>query len=199
MVSPSMVALTNEERVAAAESMFRIRAVESPPSVAGLRTVWHRGLKGAQLVSEIDDDGHVTRQELWLHDEVMVWVAGVFRTGAGSPDGKTPKPPESVRWDERPSRERLDRFAAALGKYQGSDRIIRHVRDVLGVTEKPPVVEVRQRRTPVARRDPALDEAQRREALRQANRRRTLGTMILAAGALLCALGVLLLWRSMGS
>jgi hypothetical protein len=183
-----MAERTHEERVAAVEAMFRVRSVESPPNPAGHRTVWHRGRRGAELVSELDAEGQVTWQELRLHDEVLVWVGGVFRTGAGAA--------AQTSWDEAPSKERLERIAKALTSYRGTDKLIGHVRDVLGVKDpvEPPAKRP-QRRAPVA----PVQEAQRREALRESARRRSLGTLGLIAGALVTALGLLMLWRSLGS
>ncbi|MCU0701344.1 MAG: hypothetical protein MUC96_32955 [Myxococcaceae bacterium] len=190
-----MVERTNEDRQAAIDALYRVRAVESPPADSGVRTVWHRGRRGAELVSDLDAEGRVTRQELWLHDEVVVWVAGVFRTGTG-PRPKDSPPEQSVTWDPAPAKERLERVAQALRTYRGTDRLIGHVRDVLGVSDSvPPPVERPTTETGAERR--ALEEARRREALREATRRRNLGTIGLVAGALVTLLGLLLLWRSL--
>ncbi|MDX2014479.1 MAG: hypothetical protein SFW67_30050 [Myxococcaceae bacterium] len=188
-----MVERTNEDRQAAIDALYRVRAVESPPADSGVRTVWHRGRRGAELVSDLDSEGRVTRQELWLHDEVVVWVAGVFRTGTGEKASE-----QGVSWDPAPAKERLERVAQALRKYRGSDRLIGHVRDVLGVSDGPaaPAAAVRPTKQPGPERR-TLDEARRREALREAARRRSLGTLGLVAGALVTLLGLLLLWRSL--
>jgi hypothetical protein len=133
MVDPS-----DDERTSAIESMFRIRAVESPPNASGVRTVWHRGLKGAELVSRLDATGHVVRQELWIFLEVASWSAGRFKTGIDESLAwqRSERTLETVRWDEIPAADRLARFSSALKKYQGNDRLIQHLRDVLGAGDE---------------------------------------------------------------
>ncbi len=178
--------------------MFRIRAVESPPDLAGIRTIWHRGLKGAELLSEVDASGRVTRQELALFDDVVVWAEGKLRTGESTDLGaKRPRPSEGLTFDERPLDDRLDRIGRALKQYRGADRFIQHVRDVLGVSDDqaPPLVDNPiTRSASVVRRDQALDEAARREALRAADRRRSLGLFAIGAGLVLVLVGLVLLW-----
>ena len=67
---------TPDELRTAIASMFRIRAVESPANDKGIRTVWHRGTKDAELVSELDLDGHVARHEFTLFGDVVIWERG---------------------------------------------------------------------------------------------------------------------------
>jgi len=193
---------TDEERVSAVESMFRVRALESPPDEKGLRTIWHRGLKGAELVSEVDPGGHVTRQELSLFDDVVVWGEGGLKTGAAAaPPSRRVEPADGLRWDTDGGAERLERIVRALGRYRGSDRYIQHVRDVLGVADDAPVPGdapiSRTRR--VVREEAALEEAGRLERDRAAARRSRLGLFGVVIGALLALAGVAMLWRSMGS
>lgn len=189
---------TDDDRISAVESMFRIRAVESPPDPAGLRTIWHRGLKGAELVSEVDASGRVLRQEFALFDDVVVWAEGKTRTGESTGSGtKRPRPSEGLTFDERPLDDRLDRVGRALKQYRGADRFIQHFRDVLGVSDDqaPPLVDNPITRTAnVVRRDQALDEAARREALRAAERRRSLGLVAIGAGLVLVLVGLAFLW-----
>src|SRR5687767_6006444 len=61
--------------VEAVNSLARIRAVESEPDAEGLRTVWHQGAKGADLVSWVDVKGHVTRQDFTLIDDHFTWTS----------------------------------------------------------------------------------------------------------------------------
>lgn len=116
--------------------MFRIRAVESPPDAAGLRKVWHRGAKDAELVSEIDRDGHVSRHEFSLFDDVVVWERGRgFVTGSVDTAGSTRGAAKTV-FDLTSDSERLARTVQALTSYQGKDRIIGHLRQlVMSATE----------------------------------------------------------------
>ena len=84
---------TEADLRSAIETMFRVRAVESPPDEQGARTIWHRGRKGADLLTWVDAFGRVTRQELYLFDDCLVWekTSGV-RTceAAAAPLSKRP-------------------------------------------------------------------------------------------------------------
>jgi hypothetical protein len=190
---------TDEDRVSAVESMFRIRAVESPPDQFGVRTIWHRGLKGAELVSDVDGSGRVTRQELALFDDVIVWSEGQLKTGEMRDAAKRPRPSDELVFDDRPRDERLDRVSRALKKYRGSDRFIQHVRDVLGVSDDavPLIDEPITRSSAAVREESVLAKARAREIARQAERRKLVGLIGVIAGGLLVALGLLLLWQSM--
>jgi hypothetical protein len=84
----AMVERTELERIAAMESMYRFRAVESPPDAQGRRTIWHRGAKGAELVSDIDAEGRVVRHELTLFDDRLRWERETgFQAVAGEEEG----------------------------------------------------------------------------------------------------------------
>jgi hypothetical protein len=102
---------------AAVDAMFRIRAVESPADANGLRTIWHRGMRGAELVTEIDAAGKVKSQQLTLLDEQVRWDRGPgFSLGA-------PRP-------------LLERVSRAVGSYSGHDRFLVHLRDHLSAELK---------------------------------------------------------------
>lgn len=193
---------TDEERVSAVESMFRIRAVESPPDDRGTRTIWHRGLKGAELVTDVDGTGRVTRQELSLFDDVVVWGEAGLKTGESqTPPSRRPKPSEGLTWDTTGGEARLDRVGKALKRYRGSDRYIQHLRDVLGVSDEAgvPIDAPITRSARAVREDQAVEEAARRESARAARRRSELGVIGIVVGGLLALLGIVMLWRSMGS
>jgi hypothetical protein len=193
---------TDEERVSAVESMFRIRAVESPPDDRGTRTIWHRGLKGAELVTDVDGTGRVTRQELSLFDDVVVWGEGGLKTGeATTPSSKRPKPSDGLTWDTGSGAERLNRIGNALKRYRGSDRYIQHVRDVLGVSDDGgvPIDAPITRTARAVQEDHAAEEAARRASARAAQRRSRLGVIGIVIGGLLALAGLVMLWRSMGS
>lgn len=191
---------TDEERVAAVESMFRIRAVESPPDEQGVRTIWHRGLKGAELVSDVDGAGRVTRQELLLFEDVLVWAEGTLKTGESAQASRRPRPSDGLTWDDGPQQPRVDRVTRALKQYKGSDRFIQHVRDVLGVSDESVPIDAPITRSARAIREAsALDEATRRQRERDAVRRRQLGLLGIILGAVLTLGGLVMLWLSMGS
>lgn len=116
--------------------MFRIRAVESPPDAGGLRTVWHRGARHAELVSEIDVAGHVARHEFSLFDDVVIWERGRgFVTGIAQAEGST-RGAANVAFDLTTDPERVQRIAAALEPYSGRDRIIQHLRELVVTTQQ---------------------------------------------------------------
>lgn len=191
---------TDEERVSAVESMFRIRAVESPPDEQGVRTIWHRGLKGAELVSDVDASGRVTRQELLLFEDVLVWGDGSLKTGENALPTKRPRPSDGITWDEGAQQPRVDRVTRALKQYKGSDRFIQHVRDVLGVSDDSPPIDAPITRSARAIREAsAVDQANQLQRERDAARRRQLGVAGIILGALLTLGGLVMLWLSMGS
>ena len=121
---------------AAVDSMFRIRAVESPPDASGVRTIWHRGARHAELVSEIDGAGRVTRHEFTLFDEVLRWEQGRGFSSGHVSDAAEVVPDPSL------DSARVERIASALIRYAGRDRIIAHLRDLVGArTAGAPVTE----------------------------------------------------------
>ncbi len=131
---------TDAELVAAIEAMYRIRAVESPPDAKGQRTIWHRASRNAELVSWVDADGRVVRQELMLFDDVLIWERGAeLKTGAiVTGTGRANKPSDSMTLDDSVVEERVARFGRGLGAYGGEDRFIAHARDLV----KPPDLAV---------------------------------------------------------
>jgi hypothetical protein len=127
---------TSQELQSAIDSMFRIRAVESPPDALGARKVWHRGARAAELVSEIDGTGRVTRHEFSLFDEVLIWERGRgFVTGGTDAHGST-RGAAKVDFDLTVDGERLARMAGALRPYAGPDRIINHLRELVVATQE---------------------------------------------------------------
>lgn len=131
---------TEAELQSAIETMFRVRAVESPPDDQGARTIWHRGSKGADLVTWVDAFGRVTRQELYLFDDCLIWEkASGVRTGAAEArDGAAPSP-ASIAFDAPGADDsRLGRARQALRAYSGFDKFILHAQQLVGVGEGPP-------------------------------------------------------------
>ena len=126
---------TEAELQSAIETMFRVRAVESPPDEQGARTIWHRGSRGADLVTWVDAFGRVTRQELYLFEDCLIWEKGVgVRTGAAEPaEGSKVNPsPDSISFDPGNDEDRLVRARRALTPYSGGDKFIIHARQLVG-------------------------------------------------------------------
>lgn len=136
-----MVERTEADRIAAVESMYRIRAVESPPDAQGRRTIWHRGAKGAELVSEVDEEGRVVRHELTLFDDHLCWERDKGFQGTGVvKEGGSAAMPASATLEAPPGSDPttplLERAAGALQGYRGDDRIIAHLRELVMMTMK---------------------------------------------------------------
>ncbi|RKH13710.1 hypothetical protein D7X74_21440 [Corallococcus sp. CA047B] len=122
----------------AMQELYRARAVEGPPGENGLRTVWHLSPQGAELLSLIDNEGRVRRQELTLLDEHCIWASGQgVRTGRVEL-GEARRPPVSteVRADPELVPHRLVRAAQALATYEGQDRYILHMQRVLALARE---------------------------------------------------------------
>lgn len=118
----------------AVSSLFRVRAVESPPDPAGERTIWHRGAKGADLVTWIDTLGKVTRQELYLFEDCLVWEKGVgLRTGQHQEllGAKLTPEPGAIAFDSEHDKARLKRARSGLNTYAGDDKCIVHARQLV--------------------------------------------------------------------
>ncbi len=122
---------TAEELHAAIASMFRIRAVESPPNEKGIRTVWHRGAKQAELVSEIDGEGHVVRHEFTLFGDVVIWERGHGLSTGSMREASRGAGGDSLELDLGLDDVRLSRVSGALRPWGGDDRIIAHLKMLL--------------------------------------------------------------------
>ena len=126
---------TEAELQTAIETMFRVRAVESPPDEQGARTIWHRGQKGADLVTWVDAFGRVTRQELYLFDDCLIWekTSGVRTGEAQQGEGSKASPsPDTIAFDQDMDDGRIVRARRALGPYGGADKFILHARQLVG-------------------------------------------------------------------
>lgn len=122
----------------AMQELYRARAVEGPLGENGLRTVWHLSPQGAELMSLVDEDGRVRRQELTLLDEHCIWASGQgVRTGRVEA-GEARRSPVSteVRADPELVPQRLVRAAQALATYEGQDRYILHMQRVLALARE---------------------------------------------------------------
>ncbi len=126
-----MAVPTEAELSQAIHSMLRVRAVESPADDAGLRTIWHRGARGADLVTWVDTLGKVARQELYLFADCFVWEKGVgLRTGEHQDviGSKLNPSPGTIAFDREQDGGRLGRARNGLRPYAGNDKCILHMR-----------------------------------------------------------------------
>src|SRR5512140_1209314 len=127
---------TPEALEAAVKALYRIRAVERPADEEGLREVWHQCALGADLLTCVDAQGHVVRQELMLLEDFFRWTSrDVMATGSVSaPERSRAGPaPDNLRLDPKISRERVLRATRALKGYQGADRYIRNINRLLNM------------------------------------------------------------------
>jgi hypothetical protein len=128
-----------EKLKTAVQALYRVRAVEGPPGDNGQRSVWHMCSQGAELLSMVDLEGRVQRQELTLLDDHYMWTSGEgLRTGRVEHDGGSKANPASaiVRPDSQLVPFRLMRAALALATYEGEDRYILHMKRVLALARE---------------------------------------------------------------
>jgi hypothetical protein len=129
--------LSTERLKAAVLALYQARPVEGPPGDDGQRSVWHLSSQGAELLSFVDPEGRVQRQELTLLDEHCVWSSGVgLRTGRVEQDGAARTETSVVHPDAQPVPARLLRAALALEHYEGEDRYILHIQRVLALARQ---------------------------------------------------------------
>ncbi len=127
---------TPETLTAAVQALYRVRAVEGPPGDDGQRAVWHLCASGAELVSFVDKQGRVQRQELTLLTEHCVWTSGGgLRTGKVEREGAS-LANTVVHTDVSVVPDRLLRAARALASYDGEDRYILHMKRVLALARE---------------------------------------------------------------
>jgi hypothetical protein len=128
---------SSERLKAAVLALYEARPVEGPPGDDGQRSVWHLSPQGAELLSFVDREGRVQRQELTLLGEHCVWTSGVgLRTGRVEQEGATRTETSVVHPDAEPIPARMLRAALALEAYQGEDRYILHIQRVLALARQ---------------------------------------------------------------
>jgi hypothetical protein len=128
---------SSERLKAAVLALYEARPVEGPPGDDGQRSVWHLSPQGAELLSFVDREGRVQRQELTLLGEHCVWTSGVgLRTGRVEQDGAARAETSVVHPDAEPVPARMLRAALALEAYQGEDRYIIHIQRVLALARQ---------------------------------------------------------------
>jgi len=134
-----MADISVETLKTAVQALYGVTAVEGPPGENGLRTVWHLCPDGAELLSLVDKDGRVQRQELTLLDDHYIWASGHgVRTGRLARGGanKVGSAEVEVNADPQLVPHRLLRAAQALGTYTGQDRYILHMQRVLALARE---------------------------------------------------------------
>ncbi|MBL8953744.1 MAG: hypothetical protein JNK82_23415 [Myxococcaceae bacterium] len=192
---------TANELKAAIDTMFRIRAVESPPDEQGARTIWHRGAKGADLVTTVDKDGKVARQELYLFEHYFLFDRqGGLRTGVNleKVGSSAARASGDIAFDQdaQLGKKRLEDAAQALSPYSGADKLIGHAKRVFtsaatgGSYSSDEPMTRNQDALKLEDLKAASQELQRRELdARLSQQRRNL---LLAIGAVLLAAGSVL-------
>ncbi|MBN1206153.1 MAG: hypothetical protein JXB05_14645 [Myxococcaceae bacterium] len=128
-----------EKLKTAVQALYRVRAVEGPPGDNGQRSVWHMCAQGAELLSLVDPDGRVQRQELTLLDDHYVWTSGEgLCTGRVEHEGGSKANPAAaiIKTDPQLVPFRLMRAALALATYEGGDRYILHMKRVLALARE---------------------------------------------------------------
>jgi hypothetical protein len=166
-----------EKLKAAVQALYQVRAVEGPPGDNGHRSVWHMCSEGAELLSLVDMEGRVQRQELTLLEDHYAWTSGEgLRTGRVEQEGGSKANPASpiIHTDPQLVPHRLMRAARALESYEGDDRYLLHMKRVLSLAreglelqESPLITDLSQRQAEPVR--PALFP-QKKEAARGARR-----------------------------
>jgi hypothetical protein len=128
-----------EKLKTAVQALYRVRAVEGPPGDNGQRSVWHLCDQGAELLSLVDPEGRLQRQELTLLEDHYVWTSSEgLRTGWVEPEGGSKANPAAatIRTDPQLVPSRLVRAAQALASYEGEDRYILHMKRVLALARE---------------------------------------------------------------
>jgi hypothetical protein len=128
----------SERLKSAVQALFLAQPMEGPPGDNGQRSVWHLSAQGAELLSFVDEEGQLQRQELTLLEEHCVWTSGVgLRTGRVEQDDAAARAKSTVvHPDPQPLPARLLRAALALESYSGEDRYLLHMQRVLALARQ---------------------------------------------------------------
>src|SRR5512140_1115214 len=108
---------TPEALEAAVKALYRIRAVERPADEEGLREVWHQCALGADLLTCVDAQGHVVRQELTLLEDFFRWTSrdGMATGSVSAPERSRAGAGQPAPGSEDLPRARPPRDAGAQG------------------------------------------------------------------------------------
>jgi hypothetical protein len=125
-------------RTDAIKAFYRVRAVEKPPEPDGTREVWHQAAPGVELLGVVNPDGTLAQQELTLFEDHVHWYRrGGLRTGKFRDPSRHDSPSgDGIIFDPTPSKERLERMAGLLAAYDGSDKHLLHMRDLISAGAK---------------------------------------------------------------
>ncbi len=126
------MARSAHQSAAAVRSLLRIRAYETTDGT-GLRRVWHQGTDGADLLTWVNADGKVVRQEFTLLEDHFVWTPDGLRTAAVDEVGGSMASEASatVHFDAEISRQRVAVAHAALLSFTGEDKYVLNIRRIL--------------------------------------------------------------------
>jgi hypothetical protein len=198
------------ELKSAVESLSRIRALESEPDSSGGRTLFHRSgpaAPGVDLISRVDGDGKVERQELFFFGDYLLWTrtsglkSGVAPTGTVEQlvtRGGGPATGISFDSDDAVTAERLAGVVEALKGYSGDDRLIDHAKQlfVVAAEGKPFTSGLVVTRTEHALTLEALRAAAEDSGKREAEQRATAQKAVLVVFGLAMLIGAsaIVLW-----
>lgn len=127
------MAVSERRFSAAVQSLVRIRSADKTEP-DGTRTVWHQGADGMELLSFIDAAGFLERQDFTFFGEQIVWTRDFgVRTGAVVGDGgsRASGASDLLRLDGVVSHEKLASARGGLRHYDGEDRYVLHLREML--------------------------------------------------------------------
>jgi len=144
----------NPKAAEAVKALARIRVAETRDA-DGLRRVWHQAAD-VDLLSWVDDQGKLLRQELTLFGDHYQWTSNFgLRTGqVGALEGSSAAhASDLVALDPSVSKDRLQAAHAALAPYAGDDKYVQHIKHVVaqflrGLQERDEVVITVTKETP---------------------------------------------------
>jgi hypothetical protein len=108
-------------------TLRRVRVAERATPDGG-KKVWHQGEGGAEVISFVDPDGRVTRQELYLDDRVAVWRPSAPISSGRLARADSATDAEAVLPDATLHVPTLHDAVALLDGYQGDDKYLAHLR-----------------------------------------------------------------------
>jgi hypothetical protein len=109
-------------------TLRRVRVADRPLEGGG-KKVWHQGEQGAEVISFVDADGNVTRQETYLTGHVVVWEFGrPLSTGQVKPEVSGG---DSLAGDATVDVPGVLNAVSLLEGYTGEDKYLAHLRAVL--------------------------------------------------------------------
>jgi hypothetical protein len=123
----------NKDFAALGKTLRRVRLGERPTEEGG-KKVWHQGDKGVEVVSFVDAQGRVLRQEVHVGKEVVIWKAGKpVTTGEVPGEGRDANVSRSdlIVPHAEISKSAVFNALALLNGAGGDDKYLGHVRHAL--------------------------------------------------------------------